>query len=96
MQRGLKLRRTPRKPQDDAHDSMRHGGVPTSSKRTPVNVTEFRGRIVFKVKKILAVQERNSVYFYHIELENISVNTWEPEKHLDSDDGRAAIAALEL
>ncbi len=92
----FKLRRTPRKPQDDAHGSMRLEGVPTSSKRTPVNVADCRGRMVFKVKKILAMQKRNSVSFYHIEWENIHVSTWEPEKHLDSDDGRAAIAAWEL
>ena len=96
MPGGFKLRRAPRKPQDDSHGSMRPEGVPTSSKRTPVNVADCRGRIIFKVKKILAVQQRNSVLFYHIEWENIPVNTWEPAKHLDSEDGRAAISAWEL
>ncbi len=42
------------------------------------------------------ITKRNSVSFYLIEWENITVNTWEPEKHLDSDDGRAAIASREL
>ena len=96
MPDGFKLRLTPRQPQDDARGAMRHEGVPTSSKRTHVNVADFRGRMVFKVKKILGVQKRNSVSFYHIEWENIPVNTWEPEKHLDNDDGGAAIATWEL
>jgi hypothetical protein len=93
---GFKLRRAPRKPQDDTHGSMRPEGALGSSKRTPVNVADCRGKIVFKVKKILAVQLRNSESFYHIEWENIPVNTWEPSKHLQSDDGRAAIQAWEL
>jgi hypothetical protein len=96
MPGGFKLRRTPRKLQDDARGSIRPEGVQTSSKKTLVNIADCRGRIVFKVKKMLAVQKRNSVSFYHIEWDNIPVKTWEPEKHLDSDNGRAAIATWEL
>ena len=96
MPGGFKLRRAPRKPQDDTHGAMRPEGAPRSSRRTPINVADCRGRIVFKVKKILAVQKRNSESYYHIEWENIPVSTWEPAKHLESEDGRAAIAAWEL
>ncbi len=96
MPGGFKLRRAPRKPQDDAHGSMRPEGAPGSSKRTPLNVADCRGRVVFKVNKILALQKRNSECYYHVQWENIPGNTWEPAKHLDSDDGRAAIATWEL
>jgi len=96
MPDGFKLRRAPKKPKDDALSSTRSGGVPRSSKRTHINVTDLCGRIVFKAKKILAKPFRNSEYFFHIERENIPVNTWEPKKHLDIDDGRTGIQAWEL
>ena len=89
------MRRAPRRSKDDTHGAMRHEGAVGSSKRTPVNVADCHGRVVFKVKKIISQQLRNSEVFYHIEWENISVNTWEPAKHLDSEDGRAAIATWE-
>ena len=70
--------RAPINPKDDAYGSMRPEVAPSSSKRTPVNVADCRGTIVFKVKKMLAVQMRNFESFYLIERENIHVSTWEP------------------
>ena len=96
MPNGFKLRRAPRRANDDTHGATRLEGAPGSSKRTPVHVADCHGRVVFKVKKILSQQLRNSEIFYHIEWDNISVNTWEPAKHLDSEDGRAAIATWEV
>jgi hypothetical protein len=75
---------------------MRPEGALGSSQRTLVNVADCRGKIVFKVKKILALQLRNSESCYQIEWEHILVNTWEPGKHLESNDRRVAIQAWEL
>ncbi len=93
MPGGFKLRRAPRKPKDDIHGAMRHEGSAGFSKRTPLNVVDCHGRVVFKVKKIISQQLRNFEVFSHIEWDNILVNTWEPAKHLDSEDERADISA---
>ena len=64
MPNGFKLRRAPRRAKDDTHGAMRPKGVPGSSKRTPVHVADCHGRVVFKVKKILSQQLRNSEIFF--------------------------------
>jgi len=60
-----------------------------------INIVDCHGRVVFKVKNITSQQLRNSEVFYHIEWDNISVNTWEPAKHLDMKDVRIAITTWE-
>ena len=95
MPGGFKLRRAPRRPKDDTHGAMRPKGAAGSSKRTHGDVDDCHGMVVFKVKKLISQQPHNSEVFYHIEWENISVNTWEPAKHLDGEDGRDAIATWE-
>ncbi len=92
---GFKLRRTPRRPKDDTHGAIKHEGAPGSSKRPRVNFANCHGRVVFKDKQNVSRRLRNSEGF-HIEWDNISVNTWEPAKHLDLEDGRAAITTWEL
>ena len=95
MPGGFKLRSATRRPKDDNHGAMRPEGAAGSSKRTLVNVADCRDRMVFKAKKIISQQLRNSEVFNHIEWKNILVNTREPAKHLDSEDGRDAIATWE-
>ena len=50
---------------------------------------------MFKVSKILAQQTRNMVVWYHVEWVDIPVSTWEPIKHLDNDEAKAAIKVFE-
>ena len=95
MGRAEKSRRPPRKPQDDTTGPMRLEGAEGGCKRTPINIADRRGKVVFKVSKILAQQTRNKVVWYHVEWVDIPVSTWEPIKHMDNDEAKAAIKVFE-
>ena len=51
----------------------------------------YQGKGEYIAKQILAQQTRNRVVYYHVEWEDISVNTWEPVEHLGSIDGHDAL-----